>query len=404
MGVSSPEPSPNQRSRSRTRLRFHRRLLRRLNWLRSPLLPWLGIGGALLIAIGFGSWAWMRLLGLTELPDCLATLEINSTSSERLYCADTLASHQTITDLQTAMDQISLLPSDDPLQAERDRRIAQWSQDLLRLAEAEFQTGNLDTALNAVNAISEQSPVYSQVRDRAKQWKATWEKAQTTYDEAIAAIGRQQWGEALSMARTLLALGNDYWATTQYQSIMDELQAKKESQSQANRAASEAKSAPNRKSQDEQQLAARLANAEQLAGSGTMSGLQSAIAEAKEIQLRFGYAGYELAQQKIDRWQQQHDSLQDRWHLDRAIQLARRGDEASLQAGIDEAYKVSPVGKLYDEARQQINHWSDQMYRLQYQEHVPSQPVRDRPSPTTTNPVQPSPHPSSDSDDKLPQR
>jgi soluble cytochrome b562 len=331
-------------------------------WLRIGLFG-LGMGVVLFLPGIAGIWAVRHLLGLAELPDCRATAEASDSFSARLYCADEIARKQTVGDLRDAIKLASSIPEDDPLRAMGDRRIEHWSQDLLRLGEEFYQEGDLDAAVSAARTVPLNTKSYSSTRDLIDRWKDSWNKAQETYDQAKAEINQQNWNDSLRIAKGLLVSGNRYWEK-KYQEVMDELQAAKEQRSQAKDSKNSSKPEKTGNRNYEVEAASHLQKAKDLARQGSPKGLKAAIKEAQQIY--YGTPAYETAQKQIEAWQQQMGAIEDRRHLDRAINLAKKGDEASLQAGVDEAYEVSPSGSLYDEARRRIDQWTDQLYRLKY--------------------------------------
>ena len=72
-----------------------------------------------------------------------------------------------------------------------------------------------------------------------------------------------------------------------------------------------------------------------------------------------GSEGYEEAQTMISSWRQQMEVMEDRPHLDRAMALARKDNEADLQAAINEANQIGWGRALYDEANSQTERWRD---------------------------------------------
>lgn len=331
-------------------------------------------GAGIVVAVGVsvvaGMMAVQNLLQVAASPDCRANLSAEETLSARIYCADELARNRTVEGLRDAIKLASSIPAEAPLRAMGDRRIEQWSRDLLDLGETAFQEGDLDRAIAIVRTIPMSSPVYPTGSDRIDQWKKTWEKAEDIVRETKASITRQEWTTALNRARELVRLGNRYWETSRYQDLLDEVQSGKEQQNAEKAAAEKVRASRvvqrfNRWEREfEAEAAVRLNRAKTLARSGNLQGLKAAIAEAQQIY--YGTPVYEEAQQQIQTWQQQAETIQDRYHLDRAIRLASRGNEDSLQAAIDEAFMVSPTGKLYEEARTRVDQWMDRLYRIRY--------------------------------------
>lgn len=317
--------------------------------------------------IAIGSWAVVNLLELPSLPQCWAPSWTADSSTSRLYCAKLLADKQTVKDLQQALQMISSISKDDPLWDARNRLNTRWSQQLLQLGEEQFQAGKYDEAME----IAQDLPDRQLADARLEQWQSIWEKAESLYDEAIQAIDRQRWADGLAAARGLLAIGNRYWATTQHQELMRQLQTAKEDQRQQRQQA-KAKVQSHQPIEDlltrfdreQQQTAqARLAEARRLAARGDLNGLKAAVDEAS--QLLYGDPYYDDAQQAIGSWQRQIELIEDQPLLNQAIQLARKGDESSLSAAVDQASQIDWGRALYSEAQTYIDQWRDQIYQLQ---------------------------------------
>lgn len=342
-----------------------------------------GVLIALVVPGVAGMMAVRHLLQVAESVDCRANLATDDSLSARLYCADELARNRTPDSYRDAIKLVSTIPESDPLRAMADRRIEQWSQELLDQGDTAYQEGDLDKALNTVRIIPLSSRVYATAEERMAQWKERWEKGEGIYKDTEDAISKQEWTEALNTARQLVKLGNHYWETTRYQELLDKVQAGKEQQ-KAERTAAEksrnrsARSLTRWEQGFEVDAVTRLKRANQLARSGNLDGLRAAIEEAQLIY--YGTPVYEDAQRQIEVWQQQADRIEDRQHLDRAVQLANRGNEAGLQAAIDEAFMVSPTGNYYEEARKRIDQWMDQLYRVKYS--TPNQTGKGEPFPT----------------------
>lgn len=106
-----------------------------------------------------------------------------------------------------------------------------------------------------------------------------------------------------------------------------------------------------------------LNRAEALAITGDLGSLQAAIAEASQVGR--GRALYSEAQQRIGQWQSQVETIQDRPYLDSAKQWALYGDAASLQSAINEANRIGQGRALYDEAQEHISEWTERLQRMQ---------------------------------------
>ncbi|WP_150109801.1 chromosome segregation ATPase [Geitlerinema sp. PCC 7407] len=108
---------------------------------------------------------------------------------------------------------------------------------------------------------------------------------------------------------------------------------------------------------------ARLDKAEDLALTGTVGALSSAIAEVSLIPQ--GNPRWQEAQEQISRWTSQIQTQEDQPYLDRAEQVAFAGDVESLQAAINEASQIQSGRALYDEAQTKIQTWRSQIQQTQ---------------------------------------
>ncbi|HIK46434.1 MAG TPA: FAD-dependent oxidoreductase, partial [Leptolyngbyaceae cyanobacterium M65_K2018_010] len=90
-----------------------------------------------------------------------------------------------------------------------------------------------------------------------------------------------------------------------------------------------------------------------LAQPGTIPALQSAIAQASQVQL--GRALRVEAQTLIAEWQQEIQVIEDRPILEAAVALA---DQGNLQDAITEAQKIQPNRALHSRAQTLIQDWT----------------------------------------------
>ncbi len=343
----------------------------RPHWL--TILLWLGIPTMLLIPIGISFWAVSDLSGLPTLPQCFGVSWSDDNSSARLYCAKISADRHTPQDLQQALTLVSHIPRTDPLRLQTDRRIRQWSDELLQLGETKYQDGDLDGAIEIAEKIPQVAQTRRIAEDRIQQWKDTWDKANVLSEDANQKLRDKDWYGVLATARQLLTLGNRYWATTKYEDLMQQLQAAKDDDKTKNKpkaANNRPKAAPGEPTflsqlQQEQATDARahLSKAKSLANTGTPKALQSAIDEAQQI--IFGSPGYDDAQAAIDRWQHQLELSEDQPVLNYAISLAKKGDEASLQSAITAASQIGWGRSLYDQSNGYVEQWRDRIFELQ---------------------------------------
>lgn len=99
-----------------------------------------------------------------------------------------------------------------------------------------------------------------------------------------------------------------------------------------------------------------LQRAEQLAQNGTLAGYQSALAEAGRI--RRGRALYAEAQQRMDDWRSRAEWMEDQPYLAQARSLAMNGN---LNDAIAMAQRIQPGRTLYGDAQAEVSTWQAQV-------------------------------------------
>jgi hypothetical protein len=163
-------------------------------------------------------WALNHLLASPSLANCDAP----QSTSTRLACADQVVDEQEAEKLKQAIALIEDIPTDDPLRDMRDRKLEQWSESLLDLAEATFQKGKLEEAILLTRGIPSTTPTYLKANDKVIEWRSIWAKAQQIYQQAERSLGSETRSASLK-ATELLSVGNEYWATTKYAAILAQL-------------------------------------------------------------------------------------------------------------------------------------------------------------------------------------
>lgn len=354
---------------------------------KAPLLRLLSIVLLLALPLWVGWWA-VELLRFQQLSGCQSLKDVDSQANDSVamtfYCAQLSAGQQTVDSLTEAIRAARSVPHDHPLAAQSDRKVEQWSQNLLGLAEDSFQTGKLEDAIDTARRIPVTTSVYRQADEKIKVWQAVWDKAQLIDSDAQAFADREDWDQAFEKARALRSLSNRYWNSDRYQELVQKIQDAKEGKATFAKAEQERKKkAPsiaalppdplaNWQQQQEREAGANLDRARKLAAAGTVDGLRAATNAAGQV--LFGTRRYEEAQRLIDRWHDQMQEVEDRPYLNRAVQLASKGDTSSLQAAIAEASNVSFGSSLYQEAQDKIGQWTDRLQALNLQSY-PERPI-----------------------------
>ena len=339
---------------------------------------WLWIVPTLALSGGAGVWAVKNLLALPDLPGCNSISQTDLSSSMRLYCAEQTANSNTVDDLRRAILFANRIPAEDSLRSQADRLIQQWSQDILKQGDAAFQAGDLPKAIKLAEQIPLSVDAHLLASDRINQWNATWRKAEDLYSQTETEIDRRNWSIATSTARELLNIENTYWSRTKYRELMQALQAAKDLQATQNQQQTRRNATRSsdpvgeylarREQEREQEASAHLAKARQLANPGTINSLEAAIAEARQV--LFGTPRYDEAQQAIEAWQNQIETIEDRPYLERARELANQGDLESIEAAIREARQIGWGRALYDEANSQVEQWQEQTQQLRVEQQT----------------------------------
>lgn len=371
---------------------------------------------------GSGVFAVMLLLQIPGLPNCPAIFWPLASASLRFECARLAASKQTPKDLLEAIALIDSLPSNHPLREEADRLVEQWSQDVLRLADEDFNAGKLADAIAAARRIPSRVTAHKLVEERIKKWQSIWAEAEAIYKKAEDYLRKQDFRQAFAQAVRLLDVDNRYWQTTRFDQLTniititrndgtklgrayrlaDEgglnnlLEAIKLADSirpesyifQAAQAAipkfgrkmlEMAQSAIDRRElktalnildkipdkaglKDEVRDFTILANAQSQVWQNTVPAVEEAISQAQRISA--GSPLYQKAQQLIARWQLEIEAIAQ---LEKARTTAQSGALEDLAAGIAEASLVPRTNPRWNEAQQQIQRWKAQIETVQDQ-------------------------------------
>lgn len=378
-----------------------------------------------LLSGGLGFTAVALLFNLPALPNCPAIFWPTASASLRLSCAQIAASKQTAKDLLEAIALVNGLPEDHPLRPEIDKHLEEWSLEILKLGEESFQAGQLAEAIAMARKIPTGVPAYKLVDERVNRWQSIWSKAEELYKKAEDEVRESNWTQAFRDAVQLVYIGNNYWATTKYDQLVNLIQSAREESAKLDKAFQLSKSggldnlleaiklaqaippsslaykeaqgavtefgrklidmaqeALDRKDwqaviqitnkipeslnlQNESQDLNDLASAQSRAQKGTVSDLEDAIALAQK--LNPGRPLYDKAQDLIVLWQRE---IEDVAHLDRARELAKGGTVGDLNAAIAEAQLVPSTNPRSSEAKSLVNNWTSQIETVEDRPYI----------------------------------
>ncbi|TVQ21275.1 MAG: hypothetical protein EA367_06345 [Leptolyngbya sp. DLM2.Bin15] len=328
------------------------------------------------------------LMALPESTSCPRYFDAEHSDTLRVYCAQQLADEGTSDSLQRAIALVDRIPSDSPTRDQGDRLIQTWSAKLLELAEERFQAGHLDEAVALARKVPPRTDAYIQARDRMDAWQAVWQEAEAVYSRADDAIALGNWDVALSRGRALLTLENRYWAMERYPDLARRAQEGREqdqwlADAAKRRRANMAPSTEGRRTQWEQERDQRdlqvLQQAQALAQSSNVDDLREAIVNARRI--IWGTPHYDQAQSLITTWQDQVQAIEDAPRLEQARQLASSGDVEDLESAIREARRIPSYRSLHPEAQSHIQVWQQQIREMAAESMTPVPVMDDRMAP-----------------------
>lgn len=396
-----------------------------LNLGKSPWQLWVI---ALILASGtVGFTATSMLLRLPKSPQCTNIFWPVASASMRVYCAQIEADKGTVDSLLKAINLVEALSSNHPLRTEIDKSVEEWASAILDIGEEKFQSGQLQEAITVARKVSSQVRVYSVVEERIEKWRALWQEGEEICAEVEEKLRESEWNEAFRSAVRLLSLPNKYWATTEYDATVKQIQLAQEENSKLDKAyrifrqggvdnwlaaiadakkiSTESYVHPKAQNlienakyklvdhikelfktrrwqslldvvdrlpksfllKEEMNDWKALANAGIEAKMGTVESLEMAIASAQVIDAERPL--YQKAQDLINHWQLE---IQDVTRLQEAQNLALGGTVVALEEAITKANLISFDRTLYDEAQRNIHRWRTSIQRQE------DQPILDR--------------------------
>lgn len=170
------------------------------------------------LPVGIGTIAFVSLRNPYSI-EC-AQVENSSPVSTRLHCAQQRANRDTPESLAAAIEMLQNVPINDPYHQQSTQLVQRWRMALLTQAETEVQSGNLEKGIAIVRPLSEDAKVRS--------WKLLWEQGESLVRTALTQVEQREWHQAFETAKQLRKLDNQYWATEQYNSLIEQIQSDRE--------------------------------------------------------------------------------------------------------------------------------------------------------------------------------
>ncbi|MEL6578522.1 MAG: chromosome segregation ATPase [Cyanobacteria bacterium J06621_12] len=369
---------------------------------------------------GIGYGATSMLLKLPKTQSCSKVFWPIASASVRLYCAQTAAEDKELDGLLSAIDLVTVLPTDHPLRPEIDRNIDRWATSILDLGEAQFQSGKLEEAISTAGRIPKNLSAEEIVEEKIAKWEAVWSKGEETYQKVEEKLREADWNGAFTWAVRLTDSSNEYWATTKYEESINNINVAQEENASISKAQTQVSSGKiddlilaidkaddikeNSYAYDQAQevitqaKSKLVANVEQLidkqewrellkvtnriprslklqernkdwkilanAGSSakldTVFGMEEAVEEIERLEKDSEY--YKLGQNLKQRWTLE---IKDVGHLSAARDLARVGTISNLNQAIAEAQLIPSGNPRYTNARQEIAKWRGQIQTIE---------------------------------------
>jgi hypothetical protein len=329
-----------------------------------PIKWWHWIVGIFLLTGGISVTALSYLTQSPQPSNCLAELQSKDSVSATIYCATATVDEQNPDKLSRAIELVNATPQDNPLRANGDKLIDRWSQALMYLSEKAFHEGDLPKAIEIAELIPANISLRESARGQIKKWQSIWSQAEGIYKNAEAKMKENEskdWYAALSTAKQLRTLGNEYWASTKYQELVHNIQDIREEKEKSEKAENEAKLAASNFNKDlgdkEAQTDdfAQLKKARVLANSGKLDDMRAAVIEASLI---ITEPHYQEARKLMTNIEDKIAVLEDSKYLENAKKIASKNDEISLEMAINEAGLVAKDRPLYKQAAAKIATWN----------------------------------------------
>jgi hypothetical protein len=180
---------------------------------------------------GVGFLATGQLLNMQKSPNCPKIFWPIASASLRLYCAQLSADSRTVEGLLEAITLVEALPNDHPLRSQVNQQVEEWAQDILNLAEKDYQAGNLQQAIAKARQIPNNVEVAAIIEERIAKWQKTWTEGNEILKKLEENLRASNWNQSFRLAVELLNLNNEYWATVKYNEAVAKITVAREDSS-----------------------------------------------------------------------------------------------------------------------------------------------------------------------------
>lgn len=330
---------------------------------------WHWILGVLLATGGLGVGAVMFLAKSPQENNCISETNLD-TASAVIYCATTTVDEQDPVKLSSSIRLVNTIPQDNPLRSNADNLIERWSREIMHLSQKAFDEGDINKAVEIAQEIPNNHHASEAASEQIKTWRSIWSQAESIHAAALTEIedDSKNWYAALSKAKQLQTLENDYWANTKYYELVRHIQGAREDREKGD---TEKKSISEKTQTDENvsyndktEELAQLDKARKLANSGKLDDMRYALVEASMV---ISEPHVKDARKLITETEKKISTLEDSTYLEEAKKLASKSDEISLKMAVNEAKLIGQERPLYKQANQQIAIWEKKISQLAMQ-------------------------------------
>lgn len=288
--------------------------------------------------------AWTEVMEISNRFPLKLGMQEEMQDLNNLAEAGSKAAMGTVTGLELAIQEAESVPPGRPMYDRAQKLIRSWRSEIqavTHLEEAERLAvggglSDLGAAIAQARLVSSSNPRYGEAQQKIRQWNSRIEAIE---DRPI-----------LDQAEALASNSNN--AGLQ-QAIAE---ANKIGRGRSLHAEAQRRISQWRSRLQSNQDRPILSEAQSLANRGN---LDNAISVAEKIQRDRPL--YDEARSNINRWRSEQEG---RRNLDRAYQLAQRGNVDGIAAAIATAKRIPATSSVYNQSVQAINNWSDRLLAL----------------------------------------
>ncbi|MGK7888084.1 MAG: hypothetical protein AB4042_02040 [Leptolyngbyaceae cyanobacterium] len=190
--------------------------LRRRRLQRQRRSPFTGLAWPILwmlMLLGVGGVGSVAFLWMTSLPPRLDCQELSplSADAQRLHCASVAATSGQVEDVLAGFNLVRPWSSNHPLFHKAQEAMANWTQEILAVAESTLYSKGLTEALAWLDTVPTTSPLYDDVEGKRQEWQGLWDRGEAIEQIAMAAVQAKKWDVAAQQVVEMGKLNHPYW-------------------------------------------------------------------------------------------------------------------------------------------------------------------------------------------------